>query len=415
MAGNPLVVGLTGSFGSGCSTLAEALSSRCGFAGFPLSAPLKEAWRKKNDRDPKQAPRGELQDMGNMWAGKKGQDILAQRASRAASKDKPPRIVFDGIKREDEVHFFRDKYPSFCLIAVQCSRDKRWNRVRRSYEAQGLGEREFERDDMRDQIEEVKHGQQVALCVDDADIVINNEDDLSRTGALNALRMRVERYLGLLAGQPASGPSPEEVAMAVAYTQAEASQCIKRHVGAAVVDGDGALVSVGFNENPRTMKTCPELYGHCRKDELITRYLEDLEGKFCPECGRRLNNLVPPFRCRSCGLSLKGHYFPDHGVRWCHAVHAEERALGLVAGADLKGCTLYTTTFPCLNCAKLISDAGIRRVMYVEPYPERESAKLLTQNDIDVVPFEGVKARAFHKLYKPYRRVMEERYRLNAS
>jgi deoxycytidylate deaminase len=267
---------------------------------------------------------------------------------------------------------------------------------------------------MRDQIEEVPHGQQVSLCVDDADIVINNDKHQSKTAAVTALEQRVERYLGLLRREPLSGPSADEIAMAMAYAQAEASECIKRHVGAVIVDRDGRLISVGFNQNPLSMQACHEQYGHCRKDDLMARHLEELEGTFCPKCGEPLSKVGAPFRCTECGLSLKVQYFPDHGVRWCPALHAEERAIALARQTNLGGCSLYTTTFPCVNCAKLITDAGIRRVVYVEPYPERESVGLLADNKVEVVPFEGVKARAFHALYKPYRAVMEDRYRLDS-
>jgi len=351
--------------------------------------------------------------MGNTFAGGQGRHVLAQIAWRAANKAKPGRMVFDGIKREAEVRFFREKYPTFCLIAVQCGRDERWKRVGNTYRAQRLDENDFNLDDMRDQIEEVPHGQQVSLCVDDADIVINNNEPHSKTAAVTALEQRVERYLGLLRREPPSGPSADEIAMAMAYAQAEASECIKRHVGAVIVDRDGRLVSVGFNQNPLSMQACHEQYGHCRKDDLMAQRLEELEGTFCPKCGQRLSKVGAPFRCTGCGLSLKGHYFSDHGVRWCPALHAEERAIGLARGTDLRGCSLYATTFPCLNCAKLIADAGIRRLIYVEPYPEKESAALL-ENTVEVVPFEGVKARAFHMLYKPYRAVMEDRYRLDS-
>jgi cytidine deaminase len=54
------------------------------------------------------------------------------------------------------------------------------------------------------------------------------------------------------------------------------------------------------------------------------------------------------------------------------SVHAEMAAVSDAAkrGLPIRGCTLYTTTFPCHNCAKHIVASGIRRVVYVEPYPK---------------------------------------------
>ena len=54
------------------------------------------------------------------------------------------------------------------------------------------------------------------------------------------------------------------------------------------------------------------------------------------------------------------------------AVHAEMEALLSCgrSGVSTRQCTLYTTTFPCHNCAKHIVASGISRVVFVEPYPK---------------------------------------------
>jgi deoxycytidylate deaminase len=55
---------------------------------------------------------------------------------------------------------------------------------------------------------------------------------------------------------------------------------------------------------------------------------------------------------------------------YIRAVHAEMAAITDAARHDISitGCTLYTTTFPCHDCAKHIVASGIRRVVYIEPY-----------------------------------------------
>ena len=56
-------------------------------------------------------------------------------------------------------------------------------------------------------------------------------------------------------------------------------------------------------------------------------------------------------------------------------VHAEMEALLCCAriGQSTTGTTLYCTTFPCHNCAKHIIAAGVKRVVYVEPYPKSKA------------------------------------------
>ena len=75
-------------------------------------------------------------------------------------------------------------------------------------------------------------------------------------------------------------------------------------------------------------------------------------------------------------LTGKGGALKDAAVmdltEYGRVVHAEMHALCDAArlGKAIKGATLYCTTFPCHNCTKHILAAGIRRVVYIEPYPK---------------------------------------------
>jgi cytidine deaminase len=96
-------------------------------------------------------------------------------------------------------------------------------------------------------------------------------------------------------------------------------------------------------------------------------------------------------------------------------VHAEMEALLSCAriGVSTVGATLYCTTYPCHNCAKHIIDAGIKRVVYVEPYPKSRALDLHSdaislkttpdnapdQNQVTFEPFIGVGARRFLDLF----------------
>jgi dCMP deaminase len=65
-----------------------------------------------------------------------------------------------------------------------------------------------------------------------------------------------------------------------------------------------------------------------------------------------------------------------HCVR---AVHAELNAIlqCAVTGTSSVGCTLFTTSFPCVGCAKAIVQAGVSRVIYLRPYPDPNSEHVL--------------------------------------
>lgn len=84
---------------------------------------------------------------------------------------------------------------------------------------------------------------------------------------------------------------------------------------------------------------------------------------------------------------------------WCTALHAEHRAILNAGNRDLSDCTLYTTTFPCTLCAEKIIHAGIRRVVYMEAYPDKTGRFLLESTGVELMLFEGVRSRSFNRAF----------------
>jgi cytidine deaminase len=96
-------------------------------------------------------------------------------------------------------------------------------------------------------------------------------------------------------------------------------------------------------------------------------------------------------------------------------VHAEMLAVCDAArlGRSVKGATLYCTTFPCHNCTKHLLASGIKRVVYMEPYP-KSRAKDLHPDEIEVeaqsiskvsfVPFMGISPFRYRDLFQKGRR-----------
>lgn len=94
-------------------------------------------------------------------------------------------------------------------------------------------------------------------------------------------------------------------------------------------------------------------------------------------------------------------------------VHAEMAAIVDAArrGISIAGCTLYTTTFPCHVCARHIVSAGIKRVVYNEPYP-KSLARFLHLDSIVIddphsaegrtqfVPFTGLAPHLYVRLFR---------------
>ncbi len=297
----------------------------------------------------------------------------------------------------------RDSFPGFFLAAVVASKEVRWNRVKSDY-ACNLAL--FDRDDERDSEDkdDLPHGQQVGRCVSEADYVfINDEDHGSKETRdrkiLGALCTDVE----LMLGQRKREPHEHEVHMAQAWALSLRSRCLKRSVGAVIVDEDGLPLSAGFNENPLGMKPCVLEFQACFKDDIMHKELEQVEFIFCPKCGTKNQQLQKPWRCtnQECREDLKKRFYPSRNMEKCTALHAEERAIRGLVGRGADGATMYVTTFPCLQCSRYIVDAKIKKVVYVEAYPVKEAADYLARNQVTVVPFSGFKARAFNLVFKP--------------
>jgi deoxycytidylate deaminase len=111
---------------------------------------------------------------------------------------------------------------------------------------------------------------------------------------------------------------------------------------------------VGYDTNER------------RRTEIVTELIDSLrpEGESPEEWRQRGWSAV----------KAKGAAVLDI-TEYGRAVHAEMEALLSCArtGISTQGGTLYTTTFPCHNCAKHVIASGIRRVVYVEPYPKSQA------------------------------------------
>lgn len=411
-----LVIGLTGPLGSGVTTLSQALAAN-DFERVSMSEPIKKELRKRenlredstvNEKIVKDC-RKKLQDIGNEYR-KNDPGYWAKKAIKEIkSLNKNKDVVVDGIRNKAEVDEFRQEYSTkFFLIGVHASIELRRQRLVNSNYDGNL--KNFNRDDERDTNENLDIGQQVERCVHESDyIVVNDKNESSKSRSKN-LFDNLKDNLKLMRNidKPNThkdlqrAPTRDETQMATAYAQSHASECLKRHVGAVIVDKDGRALSLGYNENPIVMKPCRTLYKYCFKDDDMDKKLEKMEGIHCPECGKEFKNLQDPWLCpnKKCQANLKNHFFPDRNMVLCTAIHAEERAIRSLGGRSAAGGTIYSTTCPCFQCARYIVDAEIKRVVYVEAYPIKESIEFLRTNNVMVEPFWGFKARAFNLIFK---------------
>ncbi len=136
--------------------------------------------------------------------------------------------------------------------------------------------------------------------------------------------------------------------MDIATLVASRSTCLRRQVGAVVVKAKNILAT-GYNGTPSGITHC-EVTG-CLREQLKV------------PSGQR------------------------HEL--CRGLHAEQNAIIQAArhGVNLEGGVLYCTHSPCIICSKMLINAGIRKVVYLEGYPDELSLQMLREADIELVPF----------------------------
>ena len=115
------------------------------------------------------------------------------------------------------------------------------------------------------------------------------------------------------------------------------------------------------------------------------------------------------YKCPKCKTNVFKEFLPGAGpdktgklLDLCRALHAEENAILNLSRNGVRlpdGCTLYSTTYPCNLCANKIVAVGIKKVVYAEPYTMEEAVRTFSKQKIEVQRFQGVKSRAFFKLY----------------
>ena len=142
-------------------------------------------------------------------------------------------------------------------------------------------------------------------------------------------------------------PSWDQYFMEMAVPTSRRSTCMRRQVGAVIVK-DKHIIATGYNGAPRGIAHCAER-GGCIREKLG----------------------VP---------SGERHEL-------CMALHAEQNAIIQAAtlGQSIEGATIYVTHQPCVICAKMIINAGIRRIVVKEGYPDKLSVDILAEAGLKIV------------------------------
>jgi len=140
-------------------------------------------------------------------------------------------------------------------------------------------------------------------------------------------------------------PDWDSYFMEIADIVSKRSTCIRRNVGALIVKNK-QILATGYNGAPTGLKHCMEV--GCLRDQMGVASGERHE--------------------------------------LCRGLHAEQNAIIQAAyhGVAINGAYLYCTHLPCSICIKMLINAGIKKVFYLEGYPDDLSMKMIDESAITI-------------------------------
>ncbi|MDR0460658.1 MAG: cytidine deaminase [Nitrososphaerota archaeon] len=349
-------------------------------------------------------------------------------------------FIIKSLKNAEEVKVLRKIYGNgFYLIGVYSDKKMRLTNLTDGQ----ITEEDAEKLIKRDEDEKIGHGQHTRDTFQMADFFIDYSDEVN-------MRSYIHRILDLIFGHPHHTPTVGEYAMFMAFCASLRSADLSRQIGAAICLGED-IIATGVNDCPKyggglywqyydanlkcycdaqrgkdyqrgedpnkaeiqkiakkivgTLKELPENSKISRIADTFKELSEESETEF-------LNILKRP--------NLLGGL-----TEFNRAVHAEMEALIMCARNNIscKGADMYVTTFPCHACAKHIIAAGIKTVVYIEPYPKSKTFELFddstTQKEggnekgdkVLLVPFFGVGPRKFIEMFSMKFGTLEKKIR----
>jgi len=206
---------------------------------------------------------------------------------------------------------------------------------------------------------------------------------------------------------------------------------LSRQVGAAVFSGSGEVITLGCNEVPKAgggtywaddgNDARDYILGRDENERIKRALLADLVRRLCEGNFIKMEGNEDALVDYVIKESVKKHGIIREALlmdllEFGRTIHAEMSAISDAArhGRSLRDATLYCTTFPCHICAKHIIASGIKKVVFIEPYPKSYAEHLHKEicitadtpppNRVQFAPFIGVSPVRFRNLFERGRR-----------
>lgn len=375
--------------------------------------------------------------------------IKGLRKRDEAGNQGEARVVIDSIRNSLEAFYLRERYSAFYLIAVHDDEhhDNHLKQKISKIYATSLAEKEIEEERTEDIFEKAKtlteietdnkdfeegyfYSPNVGQCISDAEIHIANTEGMKpESPSFYSMAEQWMKYAALILHPGLITPSSEERCMVVAYTAKFNSSCLSRQVGAVITNEYHSIRTIGWNEVPYGHIPCglrdvrellvdnPDAkvpnYKYVYSDyergtarykdkKTFLQHMDDNYNKI-DDVNKRLNGLPYPYCFKSMHNDFEGIKNQVH----TRSLHAEENAMLQMVkfgGEKLINGIIYVTASPCELCSKKLYQIGVRKIVYIDPYPG-----IARQNIIGngykrptLKLFQGAYGATYFKLYQPF-------------
>lgn len=222
-------------------------------------------------------------------------------------------------------------------------------------------------------------GQRLSDTFHSGDVFVNGDSEATLSSDIN-------RFIDGLFGSTFISPTIDEFGSYMAKAASLRSIDMSRQVGAAILSEAGDIISVGCNEVPKAgggNYWCSDPNPQRdmdRKIEANKLATSQIIRNFIDTIHQHgsLNKCPDQLMADPAFQDLVKSSLISDITEFGRMTHAEMAALTDAArlGRAVLGATIFVTTFPCHNCAKHLVAAGIKRIVYIEPYPKSRALDL---------------------------------------
>lgn len=360
------------------------------------------------------------------------------------------RVVIDSLRNSIEAKFLKERYTAFYLVAVSDTKNrevnlernirKRMPKVNDDEELldaalnkiKELSDIEVKNDDY---VKGMSFSPDIENVIADAEIHISNNYDERQQPDKDVYEFATMaeqwmKYSSLILHPGLITPSADERCMVVAYTAKFNSTCLSRQVGAVITNQYHSIRTIGWNEVPygqipcglRNLHQIDDGYeshrcmyseferghhSHYDNSSFVEKVHEDYPT--LDKDAQNTDSLPYPY----CFKTLHNRYDGEKNQVFTRSLHAEENAILQMAkygGEALMNGIIYVTASPCELCSKKLYQIGVRKIVYIDPYPGIARKQIIAAGykRPQLKIFQGAYGATYYKLYQPFMSLKDE-------